>query len=444
MTELIERFFRLGENSTTLRTEVTGGLTTFATMSYIIFVQPAVLSAAGMDFGSVMVATCISSALATLLMGVLANYPIALAPAMGHNFFFVYTVVLAMGIPWQKALGAVFISGSIFVAASFFGLRERLIESVPESIKHGIAVGIGLLIALVGLEWAGIVVDAPGTLVGLGDLTSAPALVSILGFMVAAVLLSLRVKGAILIGMFAALCAGMPFGLVEFRGVVGAPPSIAPTFLKLDVAGAMDMGLATIIFVFFFLDLFDTVGTLIGVGEQAGFIKEGRLPRAKQALLSDAIGTIAGALLGTSTVTSYIESAAGVSEGARTGLSSVVVAGLFIVALFFYPLVEMIGGGFDAGGGHRLYPVIAPALVLVGSMMFRCASSIKWNDPTEGIPAFLALVTMPVTFSITEGIAFAFISCSALKIITGRAREVSVLMHLFALLFLIKYVFISA
>ena len=442
--EGIERFFRLRENSTTLRSEVRGGLTTFATMSYIIFVQPAVLSAAGMDFGAVMVATCLASALATLLMGLLANYPIALAPAMGHNFFFVFTVVLAMGIPWQKALGAVFISGAVFIGVSFFGLRERVIESVPDSLKHGIAVGIGLLIALVGLEWAGIVVDAPGTLVGLGDLGNPPVLLSIFGLATMAVLMAMKVRGAILIGMLASICAGIPFGLVEFRGVLDAPPSLAPTFLKLDVRGAMDLGLLTIVFVFFFLDLFDTVGTLIGVGEQAGFIRNGKLPGAKKALLSDAIGTVAGALLGTSTVTSYIESAAGISEGARTGLANMVVAGLFMVALFFQPLVQMIGGGYEAEGGLRLYPVIAPALVLVGGMMFRSATRIKWEDPTEGIPAFLALITMPVTFSITEGIAFAFISCSALKTATGRAREVSLLVHVFALLFLLRYIFISA
>lgn len=435
----MQTFFKLRENNTTIQREITAGVTTFMTMSYIIFVQPAVLSVVGMDFGAVMVATCLSSAIATFLMGVLANYPIALAPAMGHNFFFAFTVVLAMGIPWQTALGAVFISGSIFIATSSFGLRETIVNSVPDSLKHGIAIGIGLLIALVGLEWAGIVVDAPGTFVGLGNLKAPPTLLSIFGLSVIATLMVLKVRGAILWGIGASVLAGLPFGLVKYYGVASLPPSISPTFLKLDILGAINLGLISVIFVFFFLDLFDTVGTLIGVGEQGGFIKDGHLPRARQALFSDAVGTVFGALLGTSTLTSYIESAAGVSEGGRTGLANMITGLLFIVALFFYPLVQMIGGGYKMGEDHYLYPTIAPALIIVGSMMFSGAKRIRWEDPTESIPAFLTLITMPVTFSITEGIAFGFISYALLKLVSGRWREVPVVVNIFAVLFVTRY-----
>jgi AGZA family xanthine/uracil permease-like MFS transporter len=326
--QALNSLFQLEEKGTTVPREVSAGITTFATMSYIIFVQPAVLSAAGMDFGSVMVATCLASAVATVLMGLLANYPIGLAPAMGHNFFFTYTVVLAMGIAWETALGAVFISGFLFIVLSFVGLRERLINSVPEALKHGIAIGIGLLIALVGLEWAGIVVAAPGTFIGLGDLKSPPVLLSLFGLTIICILMALKVRAAILWGIGAAIVAGILAGLVEFQGVASLPPSLKPTFFKLDIPGALSLGLLSVVFVFFFLDLFDTVGTLIGIGEEGKFIKDGTLPRARQAFLADAAGTVTGALLGTSTVTSYIESAAGVGAGGRTGLANMVTAAL--------------------------------------------------------------------------------------------------------------------
>ncbi len=434
--------FKLEENRTTVLREVLAGITTFSTMSYIVFVQPAVLSSAGMDFGSVMVATCIASAVATLMMGLLANYPIALAPAMGHNFFFTFTVVLAMGVPWETALGAVFISGTLFIVLAFFGLRERLINSVPEPLKHGIAIGIGLLIALVGLEWAGIVVSSPGTYIGLGNLKSTPVLVSLFGLAVISILMALKVKTAILWGIAATLLAGVPAGIVEFEGVVSLPPSLEPTLFKLDITGALSMGLVSVVFVFFFLDLFDTVGTLIGIGEEGKFIKDGTLPRARQAFLSDAVGTVTGSLLGTSTVTSYIESAAGVGAGGRTGLANMVIAGLFVGALFFSPIVRMIGGGYEVEGAGVLYPVIAPALIVVGSLMFKGATRIRWEDPTECIPAFLTLLTIPVTFSITEGISFGFISYSVLKLVTGRAREAPLLIHVFSVLFVLRYLFL--
>ncbi len=323
MRLLINRIFKVEELGSDIRTELRAGTTTFMTMAYIIFVQPALLSVAGMDFGAVLVATCLSSALATLLMAFLANYPIALAPAMGHNFFFVFTVVIAMKVPWQSALGAIFISGSLFIILSFFGFREKIITAVPESLKNAIAVGIGLLIAVVGLEWSGLVVDSPGTLVTLGNLKSPPVLLSLFGVAVISVLLCLKVKGAILWGIIATALAGMPLGLVTYQGLVSTPPSLLPTLFKLDILGAIDLGLFSVIFIFFFLDLFDTVGTLIGVSQEAGFMVGGKLPRAKGALLADAIGTVEGALLGTTTVTSYIESTSGVAEGGRTGLANI-------------------------------------------------------------------------------------------------------------------------
>ncbi|MGE0450328.1 MAG: NCS2 family permease, partial [Vicinamibacterales bacterium] len=317
---VLERWFALAAHGTTVRTELLAGLTTFLTMAYIIFVQPAVLGAAGMDFGAVLVATCLATAIATTLMALLANYPIAVAPAMGHNFFFAYTVVVAMGVPWEAALGAVFIAGAIFVLTASFGLRERLIVAIPRGLKHAIAAGIGLLVALVGLEWAGLVVGAPGTLVSLGRLHDGPVLLALFGLAFTAILLARRVAGAFLWGILATTGAGALLGFSAYDGIVGLPPSIGPTFMKLDVGAALTPHLAPVVLVFFFLALFDSVGTLVGVGEQAGLMRNGELPRARQALLADAAGTMAGAVLGTSTVTAYIESSAGVASGGRTGL----------------------------------------------------------------------------------------------------------------------------
>jgi AGZA family xanthine/uracil permease-like MFS transporter len=436
--DFINRFFKLKENKTNVRIELIGGLTTFMTMSYIIFVQPAILSTAGMDKGAVMFATCVSSALATLLMGLLAKYPIALAPAMGHNVFFAVIVCGTMGYTWQVALGAIFISGTVFIILSIFGVWESLVSAVPDSLKHAIAVGIGLLIALIGLEYGGLVVDTPGVLVGLGDLTSRPVVLVLFGVALTVVLMALRVPGAILIGILATALLGIPLGVVKYHGVISSPPSVLPTLFKLDILGALKTGLITVIFIFFFLDLFDTMGTLIGVSEPAGFIKKGRLPRANQAMLSDAIGTVGGAFLGTSTVTSYIESATGIAQGARTGLANIFTSLLFIVALFFSPLAEMIGGE-SLHNGLVLHPVVAPPLIIVGYLMMRCVTFIKWEDLTEAIPAFLTIIIMPMTFSITEGIAFGFISYSLLKLVTGKGREVHWLIYLFAFLFIIRY-----
>ncbi len=439
---MLQRLFKLRENSTNLRTEVVAGLTTFMTLSYIIFVQPTVLSACGMDFGAVLVATCLSSALATFLMGFYANYPIALAPGMGQNFFFAFTVVMKMGISWQQALGTVFISGALFFLLSFFGFREKLIDGIPDSLKEAIAVGIGLFIALVGFQWAGIVVGAQGSLVGLGALHSKPVLLSLCGILFTVVLMARKARGSLLWGILATGLLGLPLGVVRYHGLVGAIPSLTPTLLKLDVAGALDLGLLSVVFVFFFLALFDSVGTLIGVSNQAGMLVNGKLPRAREALAADAFGSVSGALLGTSTVTAYVESAAGVAEGGRTGMANLVTGVMMLLSLFFYPLCQMVGEGFQIADGTRIYPVVAPALIVVGSLMLRNVKRIPWDDTTEAIPAFLTIVMMPFAFSITEGIAFGFISFALLKLVTGRGREVHWIVYLFAVLFVLRYIFL--
>jgi len=439
MLGFLERRFKLQENQTSARAELLGGVTTFMTMSYIIFLQPAVLSLAGMDSGAVLVATCLSSALATLLMGLLARYPFALAPAVGHNVFFAVTVCGIMGYSWQVALGAVFISGCVFLILSLFRVWGKLVQAVPDSLKYGIAVGIGLLIAHVGLQFGGVVVDDPEVLVRIGNLTSRPVCLALFGVAVTLLLMALRVPGALLLGILATALLGVPLGVVHYQGVLSPPPSLAPTLFRLDIAGALQAGLITVVFVFFFLDLFDTVGTLIGVSGQAGFLREGRLPRADQAMFSDAVGTVSGALLGTSTVTTYIESAAGIAQGARTGLANVFTSFLFLVALFFSPLAAMIGGVY-AFEGLKLRPVIAPPLVVVGFLMMTCVNRIQWKDVTEAVPAFLAIIVMPLTLNITEGIAFGFISCSLLKLVTGRGRELHWVIYLFSALFVLRYI----
>ena len=445
---MLERLFKLREHGTDVRTEAISGTTTFMTMSYIIFVQPAVLAAAGMDHGAVMVATCVASALATLLMGLLANYPIALAPAMGHNFYFAFTVCGAvtaggLGYGWDVALGAVFISGSIFIILSLLGLWEGLVAAVPDSLKHGIAVGIGLLIALVGFEWGGVVVAKPGTYIGMGDLTSAPVLITLGSVLFMGVLTALRIRGAILWGILAAALIGLPLGITTYQGLVELPPSVSPTLFKLDIMGALRTGLVEVVFVFFFLDFFDTVGTLIGVSDQAGFLVKGRLPRASKAMLADAIGTVAGAFLGTSTVTSYVESATGVAEGGRTGLSNIFTGILFLLALFFYPLARMVGGGYEVEPGVVLRPAVAPALIIVGLYMMKGVAKIAWDDFTEALPAFITITIMTFSISITEGIAFGFISYSVVKVVSGRGREAHWVLYLFSLLFLLRYLYIG-
>jgi AGZA family xanthine/uracil permease-like MFS transporter len=434
---VLEKRFALAAHGTSVRTEVVAGVTTFMTMAYIIFVQPAVLGAAGMDAGAVMVATCLSTALASALMALLANYPIAVAPAMGHNFFFAYSVVVGMKVPWQVALGAVAISGIVFVLTAGFGLRERLITAIPASLRHAIAAGIGVLIAAVGLQWGGLIVASPGTLVTLGDLHTRPTALTIFGLTLTAVLMVRRVPGALLWGMLASTAFALSLGLVRYQGLAAPPPSLAPTFFQLDIAGALRPAMVPVVLVFFFLALFDSVGTLVGVTSQAGLLKDGLLPRARQALLADALGTVAGASLGTSTVTAYIESGAGVAAGGRTGLTSLVAAALFLLSLLFAPLVRMVGGGIPAGS-TTLYPIIAPALVLVGTMMIGHLRLVAWEDPAEAIPAFLTVVIMPLTLSITEGVAFGVMAYVLLQ--TAAGRRVDLLLHVFAGLFLARYV----
>lgn len=441
MTAILARFerqFQLAAHGTTVRTEIIAGITTFLTMAYIVFVQPAVLAACGMDPGAVLVATCVSTALATTLMALGANYPIAVAPAMGHNFFFAYSVVIGMKVPWPIALGGVAVAGLIFVATAGIGLREQLITAIPDSLKYAIAAGIGLLIATIGLQWAGLIVASPGTLVTLGSLHSRPVLLALVSLTLTSVLMARRVPGALLWGILATAAAGLPLGVVKYQGLASAPPSLAPTFLKLDVAGAMSPAMVSVVFVFFFLALFDSIGTLVGVGTQAGLLREGSLPRARAALLADAVGTVAGAALGTSTVTAYIESGAGVAAGGRTGLTSLVTAMLFLASLFLSPLVRTIGGGYVVGT-TTLYPVIAAPLVLVGTLMIGGVRHIAWDDPTEAIPAFLTLVIMPLTVSITEGIAFGLIAYSILKLATGRGSDVHALVYGFAAAFVGRY-----
>ncbi|MDD5085189.1 MAG: NCS2 family permease [Candidatus Omnitrophica bacterium] len=444
MRKIVEAYFKLKELNTDIRTEIIAGITTFMTMAYIIFVNPAMISQTGMDFNSAMAATCISAAVATILMGLYANYPIALAPGMGENAFFTFTVCITMGIPWQTALGCVFIGGIIFIILTITKLRQALIDAIPPSLRYGVAAGIGLLITLIGFKDAGFIVSSPATLVALGDVLSPPSLLAMFGLAVTGSLLVKKVKGSILWGILATAAVGIIFGMVKFGGVFSMPPSMAPTFLKMDLLGAVKLGLVSVIFIFLFMDLFDTVGTLAGVAEVGGFMKHGKLPRAGRALMSDAIGTCVGAACGTPTVTSYIESASGVAVGGRSGLVNIVTGLLFIAALFFSPLVNMIGGGCKTAGGELLHPVTAPALIIVGSMMLGTMIKVKWDDYSESIPAFLVLVTIPFTFSIATGLAFGFITYAVLKLFTGRGKEVSWLVYILAALFMLRFLYLKS
>lgn len=437
--KFLDRYFGVSEQGSNLVTEARAGVVTFLTASYIIFVQPAVLSQTGMDFGAVMTATCLASALGCLIMGLWANYPIALAPGMGINFYFTYTVVMGQGIPWQVALGAVFLSGIGLILLTVLRFREVIINSLPNDIKVGISVGIGLFIAFIGFVQGGIVKGNPETLVQLAPLNTLPALFTIAGVGLIGILLQRRVKGAILIGMLALALAGMPFGLVQFHGVVALPPDMTPTLLQLDIMGALELGLLTVAAVFLFVDLFDTAGTLVGVGHQGGFLKEGRLPRAYQALWPDSVATTAGSAMGTSTVTCYIESAAGVAEGGRTGLASVVTALLFLLALFLSPLAKMVGGGYELDAGTTLYPITAPVLIIVGAMMAGNVTRIQWQEWDEALPAFLIMVGMPLTYSIADGMALGFILYPVIKVCVGKVRQVHWIMYVIAVMFLLRY-----
>ena len=435
---ILEQFFQLEEHNSDVVTELRAGVVTFFTSSYIIFVQPAVLSSAGMDFGAVMTATCLASAIGCLIMGLWANYPIALAPGMGINFYFTYTVVLGQGIPWEIALGAVFLSGVVLILLTIFRFRELIINIIPDYLKNGIAAGIGIFITFIGFVQGGWVLDHSGTLVQLGDLKSLPAVFTLVGVLTIGVLLQREVTGAIFIGMIVVSLLGIPFGLGEFSGVISSPPDLTPTLFKMDLTGALDLGVLTIIGVFVFVDLFDTAGTLIGVGLQGEFVKHGKLPRANRALMPDAVATTAGAAFGTSTVTCYIESSTGIAEGGRTGLTSVVTACLFLSALFFAPLVRMIGGGYVVGG-TTFYPITAPVLIIVGCLMARNLVHINWRQWDEALPSYLIVVGMPLTFSIADGMALGFISYPLIKLFCGKAREVHWCIYLIAILFVFRY-----
>jgi AGZA family xanthine/uracil permease-like MFS transporter len=436
---MLERMFKLREQGTSPRIEVLGGLTTFMTMAYIVFVNPAVLSKTGMDFGAVMTATCLSAAIATWVMGLAANYPIALAPAMGENFFFL-TVVLGMGVPWRVALAAVFVSGVVFFLLTFLRIRELIIDAVPSSLKHAIAAGIGLFIALMGLANAGIVERPPDSgMLQMGDVTRLPTLVAIAGLLLTVTLMARGFKGAVLVGILFATLLAWVAGLVEWQGLIAPPPSLAPTFLQLDLRGLLDLAMVPVVVVFLFMAVFDAIGTLIGIGQQGGFLRDGRLPRATPALMADSSGTVIGSMLGTSTVTAYIESATGVEAGARTGLANLVTGTLFFVALFFEPLVRMVGGGVTLEGGAELQPMTAPALIVVGSLMIKSVLQIEWDDITEAFPAFLVVVGIPFLWSIADGIAFGFIAFPVLKLLSGRPREASPLVYALGLLFLLRY-----
>ncbi|MEW6071162.1 MAG: NCS2 family permease [Planctomycetota bacterium] len=453
---ILERWFHLREAGTTVRREVTAGLVTFVTLSYILFVQPAMLARTGMDPAGVLFATCVASAVACFAMAWLANYPFALAPAMGHNVFFAFTVcgATAMDFAWPEALAANFLAGTAFLLLARVGVRERVMDAVPDALKYAIAAGIGLLIAMVGLQWAGIVVDDPGFLVGIGDLGAPTTLLAVFGLAATSVLLVRRVPGAILIGVLvtgvagwaATRILGLEPALVPLAGVVGAPPSPRATAFRLDFGGLFSrdvLEIVVVIFTFFVLDLFDTVATLIGVAERSGLLRDGRLPRARGAFTADAAGTVAGALLGTSTITSYVESAAGTASGGRTGLVAVVTGICLLASLFFAPLIQAIGAGVNVGSAAAPllhYPVIAPVLVLVGVLMMGAVRRIDWDDLSQAIPAFLAMIAMPLSGSPTEGIAWGFLSWSVLSLLPGRRRTAPPLLHAISLLFVVYYV----
>jgi len=428
----IEQVFKLKEHNTTVRTEIVAGITTFLTMAYIIFVNPTILAAAGMPKESVFVATCLIAALGTLVMALYANYPIALAPGMGLNAYFAFVVVGHMGFTWQAALGAVFVSGCLFLLVTLFGLREMIINGIPHSIRVAITVGIGMFLALIALKSAGIVVASPATFVTLGDLHTAPVVLSSIGFIAIVALDRLSVRGAILIGILLVTVLSFFFGGNEFHGVFSAPPSIEPTFLQLDIKGALNGGILNVILVFFLVELFDATGTLMGVAKRAGLLVEGKMNRLNKALLADSAAIFTGSLLGTSSTTAYVESAAGVQAGGRTGLTALTVAVLFLAALVIAPLA----------GSVPAYAT-APALLYVACLMLRELTELNWDDSTEVVPAAVTALVMPFTYSIANGLAFGFITYALLKLFTGRAREVHVMLWIIAAVFLFKFIYIG-
>ncbi|KRA57621.1 guanine permease [Caulobacter sp. Root656] len=436
---MLERLFGLKAQGTNVRTEVLAGVTTFMTMAYIVVVNPAILGEAGMPVAAVAAATCLAAGFGSILMGLVANYPLALAPGMGLNAYFTYTVVKGMGVPWETALGCVFLSGVAFLVLTLVGVRQMIVAAIPKPLFSAVAAGVGLFIAFIGLKEAGIIVASPATTVALGDLTTPTAAVAILGLVLIAVLQAWRVKGAILIGILLAAAAGWALGLAKIAPATSSLADLTATAFKLDVAGAfhlkggMALAMLEIIFVFLFVDLFDNVGTLVAVTKKAGLqAPDGSIPRLNRILLADSAATMVGAVAGTSTVTSYIESAAGVTAGGRTGLTAVVVGLLFLVTLFFAPLVQAIPAA-----------ATAPALILVGALMVGSLVDVDWADPTVAIPAFLTLITIPLTFSIANGLAFGITSYAVLRLLTGKVGKSDWLLLVLAALFVVRFVYLA-
>lgn len=430
---MFESIFKLGENKTTVRTEVLAGLTTFLTMAYIIFVNPGILSEAKMPFEAVFAATCIAAAIGCLLMAFLANYPIALAPGMGLNAYFAFGVVGGMGYSWQVALGCVFISGVIFLVISVLPVREWIVNAIPKSLKMAIAAGIGLFLGLIALKNAGIVIGDKATLVKHGDLKSWPVIMAALGFALIVALEYRKVLGGVIIGILVVTLASVLTGHQKFEGVFAMPPSVGPVLLQMDLAGALNVGLVTVVFAFLFVDLFDNTGTLIALAHRGGFMREdGTVPRLRGALIADSAAAMIGAAVGTSTTTSYIESASGINSGGRTGLTALTVAALFLLALFFSPLAKTIPAY-----------ATAPALFYVACLMARGLTEIEWSDVTESAPAMVTALAMPFTFSIAEGIAFGFITYVAIKLVAGRWRDIHPAVGVLAVLFVVKFLVIG-
>lgn len=429
---MFEKFFKLKENGTNIRTEVIAGITTFLTMAYILAVNPSILSATGMDQNALFTSTAIAAIVGTLVMALWAKLPFALAPGMGLNAFFAFSVVLGMGHSWQFALTAVLIEGVIFIFLTLFNVREAIVEAIPASIRTAISSGIGLFIAFIGLQNAGIIVNNDATLVSLGEITSGNALLGLIGLLITAVLVVKKVKGDLLIGILVTTLIGIPLGITQMKGFVSVPPSIEPIFFQFEWKEVFTFDMMIVVFTFLFVDIFDTLGTLVGVSTKAGMLdKNGKIPNAKKAFMADAIGTTAGAMLGTSTVTTYVESAAGVSEGGRTGLTALVTAIAFGIALFLSPVFLAIPGA-----------ATAPALILVGLYMLSPIRELDFNDFSETIPAFITIIAMPLSYSIAEGITLGVLSFVFINLLAGNFKKLSIGMYILAILFILKYIFI--
>ena len=429
---MFEKYFKLHENGTNIRTEVIAGITTFLTMAYILAVNPSILSATGMDASALFTSTAIAAIIGTLVMALWAKLPFALAPGMGLNAFFAFTVVLGMGYSWEFALTAVLIEGIIFILLTAFNIREAIVDAIPQSLKTAISAGIGLFIAFIGLQNAGIIINNDATLVHLGEITSGTALLGLIGIVITSVLVIKKVKGDLLIGIIATAIIGIPMGITQFNGLASLPPSIEPIFFKFDFSQALSFDMLIVVFTFLFVDIFDTLGTLVGVSSKAKMLdKDGKIPNAKKAFMADALGTTFGAILGTSTVTTYVESAAGVSEGGRTGMTALVTALCFVVALFFAPIFIAIPGA-----------ATAPVLVLVGLFMLTPIKDLDLSDYSESIPAFICIITMPLAYSIAEGITLGLLSYVLINMLTGKFSKLTIPMYILAVLFVLKYLFI--